>query len=131
LERQASPRKPGKRISLLIGMFFFFGSRIVRTHLFGVELAGLVVRFYFGITGCIIPVAASWTGTRTSSPSHSRALRFRWQEGIYMFYYSPAPCETHLSLNRIYGLQGFATIAYGRSFGIYLNLLVYPSLRCE
>ncbi|KAJ7844949.1 hypothetical protein B0H13DRAFT_2363971 [Mycena leptocephala] len=31
-------------------------NRIVRTRLFGVELAGLVVRFYFGITGCIIPV---------------------------------------------------------------------------
>ncbi|KAJ7902262.1 hypothetical protein B0H13DRAFT_2663806 [Mycena leptocephala] len=62
--------------------------RIVRTHLFGVELAGLVVRFYFGITGCIIPVDGflDWHKDVTlAGPCDSDG-----RKEFYMFCYSPA-----------------------------------------
>jgi hypothetical protein len=87
------PLKTWEKISLLIGMFFS-GTRIVRTHLFGVELAGLVIRFYFGITGCIIPVGGflDWHKDVTlGAPCDSDG-----RKEFYMFCYSPAPCETRL-----------------------------------
>ncbi|KAJ7908118.1 hypothetical protein B0H13DRAFT_2331665 [Mycena leptocephala] len=99
------------KISLLIGMFFA-GSCIVRTQLFGVELAGLVVRFYFGTTDCIIPVGGflDWhkdiVAFTLAGPCDSDG-----RKEFYMFCYSPRHVILVSGLNRICGLQGFATIA--------------------
>ncbi|KAJ6541388.1 hypothetical protein B0H19DRAFT_1268400 [Mycena capillaripes] len=83
-------------------------NRIMRTHLFGVELVGLVVQFYFGITGCIIPVGGflDWhedvVGFKLAGPCD-----FDGRKEFYMFCYSPALCETRLARYDC----GFANVA--------------------